>query len=271
MPGMAPRNVTPSLPTASLQGQALHPQPAQSHATRNTEHCTSPNCSRLRNRLCTLKMCKKCCTSRSTGCSVTSHSTAKLSQKLPVFTLPSDVTPLPTDRGWDALNLLIDQDPTVKLFRAEEERKKAEAREHQIEEERECEEDAVLAAAIAASLASPTPPPLMLKSPNPARLLPPLLTPSRPVLPPPPPLPAPSQATKKLPTITNHLDSNWRRAHNDRSKEAQARKGKAQGDPAIIQKFFIMFWAQVCHLCIILHPMLTNRSRVFHLVSFPFK
>ena len=32
----------------------------------------------------------------------------------------------------------------------------------------------------------------------------------------------------------------------------------AQGDPAVMQKFFIMFWAQV-HCCpSILHPMLTK-------------
>ena len=60
------------------------------------------------------------------------------------------------DHGWDALNILIDQDPTIKLFRAEEERDKVEACEGQIDEERECEEDTALAAAIAASLASPT-------------------------------------------------------------------------------------------------------------------
>jgi len=241
MPGISPKIATP---TSSVQGLG-HTPPLLSAPARNVEKCTSPNCSRLRNRLCTLKMCKKCCTSRPAGCGIPSHSLAKLPPKPPIFTLPSDITPLPIDCGWDALDVLRNENPTVKLFRAEEERKKVEVYERQVEEEREYEEDAIFAT----SLTSSTSPPPMFTSSNSAGLLPFPLTPSRsaPCLAPTiSPLPAVSQTVKKLPTITNHLDSNWRRAHNDRSKEAQTRKHKAQGDPAVIQKFFIMFWAQVC-------------------------
>ena len=254
MPGLAPQNAT--LPLPSSQPLNLPSAPA-----KNTEQCASLKCSRVRNRFCTLKMCKKCCTSRPAACSVTSHSTAKL-RPTPVFTLPnlpSDVTPLPIGQGWDALNILIDQNPTVKLFHADEEKKKAEARERQLEEEHEHEDDIALAAAIAVSLASPTPP--SLKPLDSAGLLPLPLIPSQlPALALAPSVAPPllAQATsKKLPTITNHLDANWRRAHNDRSKEAQARKGKAQGDLAVIQKFFIMFWAQVCYCCCLVYPILT--------------
>lgn len=251
MPGMAPRNAIPSLPTSSSQEQLplspFLPTHPSSAPAKNMEQCTSLRCSRVRNRFCTLKMCKKCCTSRPSGCSVTSHSTAKLRQT-PVFALQpaSGDTPLPTNRGWDALDILIDHDPTIKLFRTKEKEKNAEAREHQLEEECGQGEDVALAAAIAASLASPTPPPstsMSLTSEMQSFQV--TLPPSAPL--PTPTLPAVSQKAKKLPTITNHLDSNWRRAYNDRSKDAQARKGKAQGDSSVIQKFFIMFWTQVCH------------------------
>ena len=257
MLGMAPCNATPTSSSHGNPPPGLPLTQVQARPAKNAESCSAQNCTRLCNCLCSLKMCKKCCTSQPAVCIVTSHNTTK---QLPQFTfnLPSEITPLPTDRGWDALSILIDEDPTIWLFRAEEEQRNAANRQRQIEEERERAEDEALAVAIAASVETlplSTPSLSMTVSSNSVVLTPPTSSPSP--LPMPvisqlractPPLPTKSSKTQKqLPTITNHLDSNWRQVYDDRSKEPRTHKGKAQGDSAIIQKFFIMFWAEVCH------------------------
>ena len=247
MPGMAPAI---PLPTSSSQENSPPcnlPQVA-TRPTKNTERCAASICARLRNRLCSVKMCKKCCTSRPAECSVTSHNAAKQQGARFTLNLPSELTPLPTNRGWDALSILVDEDPTIQLFRADEERRNLENQQRQSEEEREQNEDAALAAAIAASLeGSPIPSMTPLRSLAAATAASPISSLTIPLS----PLERVSSVrlpsfSKRQPTITNHLDSNWRRAYNDRSKEAQTSKGKAQGDISVIQKFFIMLWEEVC-------------------------
>jgi hypothetical protein len=192
-------------------------------------------------------MCKRCCTSRPTECSVTSHNAAKRQVSQFTLNLPSEITSLPTNRGQDVLSILVDEDPTIQHFHADEEQRNLENQQCQIKEECEQNDNAVLAAAIAVSLdGSPIPllPPLrslsaLAASPIPSSTIP--LPPLEPVS-----LVQVPSSSKRQPTITNHLDSNWRRAYNDRSKEAQTSKGKAQGNTAILQKFFIMLWQEVC-------------------------
>jgi len=244
-----------SLPTSSSQGSSPPcdlPQVA-TRLTKNTEPCAVSICARLRNRLCSLRMCKKCCTSRPTECSVTSHNAAK--QQVSHFTpnLPSEITSLPTNRG----SILVDEDPTIQHFHADEKQRNLENQQRQIEEEREQNEDAVLAAAIALD-GSPIPsaPPLQSLAAVAASSIPPSTIPL-------PPLESVSlvrvpSSSKRQPTITNHLDSNWRRAYNDRSKEAQTSKGKAQGNTAILQKNFIMLWQEVCFYQWVQYQILTR-------------
>ncbi|EDQ99918.1 uncharacterized protein LACBIDRAFT_334612 [Laccaria bicolor S238N-H82] len=58
-----------------------------------------------------------------------------------------------------------------------------------------------------------------------------------------PPAPPPSTSTK-APKHTIHLRSEWMRGYEDKTSQLLKKRGQAQGDMALLHKFFIMFWRQ---------------------------
>jgi len=71
-----------------------------------------------------------------------------------------------------------------------------------------------------------------------------------------PPASPPNTSTKIL-KHTSHLHSEWMWGYKDKTSQSLRKQGQAQGDMALLHKFFIMFWQQVSshksHVCH-LHP-----------------
>ncbi|KIJ98351.1 hypothetical protein K443DRAFT_52028, partial [Laccaria amethystina LaAM-08-1] len=55
---------------------------------------------------------------------------------------------------------------------------------------------------------------------------------------------SPPNTSTKAPKHTSHLRSEWMWGYEDKTSQPLRKQGRAQGDVALIHKFFIMFWRQ---------------------------
>ena len=54
--------------------------------------------------------------------------------------------------------------------------------------------------------------------------------------------PSPPASPPKAPKHTTHLRSEWMQGYKDKTSQPLRKRGRVQGDVALLHKFFIMFW-----------------------------
>lgn len=242
---MPPKTTAPPLPKPAVT------QPVQEG---RCQACPGPTHKPV-HRECQRRMCKQCCIGRG-GCTAPKHQLQYLSVRQqtrrlhpPAVTLPAPPSTLPSVRAFTSMQHILesvplptpmlpplhqDQRPQEEQLSAEEERQIVQQEEHDFQ------------AGIAASLGLPVT----------ASITPPALTSQ---LPPPslstPILPGPAVTTTtpnqlrtlpyRTPNITRHMNSDWMRPLDDRSKETPRRRKR---DPN--QRFRLVFWGEVrCSEC----------------------